>query len=409
MCFKENLQMHKIEKVTLPSVKHIIAVASGKGGVGKSTVAANLALTLAQNGYRTALVDADLFGPSVPTMFGVDGSQVLQQQHGDKNYLIPIEKNGVKLMSIGFLVKPEQALIWRGPMASSALLQLFNETFWGEIDYMVVDLPPGTGDIPLTLCQQVDVDGVVVVTTPQQMSLVDVRKAISLFQNKDLSSEILGVVENMSWFTPSEHREEKYFLFGKGGGQILAKEYDLELLAQIPLVNGMAEAADKGSFYQYEQSKPVQDIYHSLVKKLTKKLTSNSTSTQNKQTMKKIAVPLTDNGLVDSHFGHCEYYGIFTISEKNEIANFKRVKSEDGCGCESNIAGWLKNQGVTIMLAGGIGQGAINKLNQSQIEVVRGCEGVAEKIVKQYISGLVADSGETCQGHANEDGHKCNH
>lgn len=265
---KNDLAMTDFKKINLPTVKHIIAVASGKGGVGKSTVAANLALTFAQDGYKTALVDADLFGPSIPTMFGTIESKILQNQIDGKDYLIPIERFGVKLMSAGFLVKPNDAIIWRGPMAANALMQLFTDTYWDEIDYMVVDLPPGTSDIPLTLCQQIDFSGVIIVTTPQQMSLVDVRKAISLFVTLNLKEKILGIVENMSWFTPMEHPEEKYYLFGKGGGELLAKEYETNLLAQIPLVDGMSEASDKGSFYNYQQSKMVQDIYRELLRKI---------------------------------------------------------------------------------------------------------------------------------------------
>ena len=331
-----------------------------------------------------------------------------------KDFFIPIEKFGVKLISIGFLVKPEQALIWRGPMASSVLLQLFSDTFWDEIDYMVVDLPPGTGDIPLTLCQQVDVDGVVIVTTPQQISLADVRKAISLFQTPDLKQNILGVVENMSWFTPFEHAEEKYFLFGKGGGEILAKEYNIELLSQIPLVNGMAEAADKGSFYNYQQSKPIQDNFRNLTAKLIDKLETNKLiNTNNSNKMKKIAAPVTSNNQIDEHFGHCEFYAIYTISETNEITDVQTIKSEEGCGCKSNIAGWLKEQGVTVMLAGGIGGGAIDVLNSKGIEVVRGCSGNSKDVVKQYLAGLVIDSGESCKEHEahHKDGqkHECKH
>jgi len=405
--------MHKIEKVNLPNVKHIIAVASGKGGVGKSTVAANLALAFTQNGYKTALVDADLFGPSMPTMFGINGEPVYSQNINEKDYFIPLEKFGVKLMSVGFLVKPEQALIWRGPMASSVLLQLFSDTYWQEIDYMVVDLPPGTGDIPLTLCQQVDVDGVVIVTTPQQMSLADVRKAISLFQNLDLNRNVLGIVENMAWFTPVEHPEEKYFLFGKGGGELLANEYNLELLAQIPLVNGMAEAADKGSFYNYEQSKSVQDSFRNLTAKLIDKLNTNKLNTINSTEMKKIAAPVTKENQIDEHFGHCEFYAIYSISATNEITDVQTIKSEEGCGCKSNIADWLNQQGVTVMLAGGIGGGAINVLNSAGIEVIRGCSGNSTEVVQQYLAGLVEDSGESCKEHEehHKDGqkHECKH
>jgi len=410
--------MHTIEKVNLPNVKHIIAVASGKGGVGKSTVAANIALAFAQNGYNTALVDADLFGPSVPTMFGMEGERGVIVPKGANYEIIPFEKFGVKLMSIGFLVSPEQALIWRGPMASSTLLQLFNETKWGEIDYMVVDLPPGTGDIPLTLCQEVDVEGVVIVTTPQHVAFADVKKSITMFQNKDINIPILGIVENMAWFTPFEHPDEKYFLFGKGGAEMLAKEFNIELLSQIPLVNGMAEAADKGSFYNYQQSKMVQDNFRDITGKLIEKLNaikSNTTESNanNSNKMRKIAVPVTNDDQIDNHFGHCAFYKVFTVSENNVITGEKVIKSEEGCGCKSNIASVLAAQGVTIMLAGGIGNGAINVLNKEGIEVVRGCSGKPDDVVNQYIAGLLVDSGESCKSHDEHhvDGHEhvCSH
>lgn len=404
--------MSKIEKVTLPNVKNIIAVASGKGGVGKSTVAANLALAFAQNGYKTALVDADLFGPSVPTMFGTEGESVYTQNVDEKDYFIPIERFGVKLMSIGFLVKPEQALIWRGPMASSVLLQLFSETLWQEIDFMVVDLPPGTGDIPLTLCQQIDVDGVVVVTTPQIMSLADVRKAIDLFRNPSLDKPILGIVENMAWFSPLEHPNEKYFLFGTGGGEVLSQEYNLDLLSQIPLVDGLAQAADKGSFYNYNQSKMIQEIYRELSSTITEKLSNKQikTTTMN---INKIAVPIANGDLLDQHFGNCSSYKIFNISGDNKIESTENIKSANGCGCKSDIATVLAKKGVTLVLAGGIGSGAINVLKAEGIDVVRGCEGDATEVVNAFLAGLVKDSGITCRAHEgqNTDGHEhvCSH
>ncbi|MBI4648604.1 MAG: Mrp/NBP35 family ATP-binding protein [Bacteroidia bacterium] len=263
--------MHKIEKVTLPNVKHIIAIASGKGGVGKSTVAANLALTFAQSGYKTALVDADLYSPSIPILFGLENQHLLIEQRGEKHVMIPFEKNKIKLMSVGFLVNPEQALIWRGPMASSALLQLFSETDWGEIDYMVVDLPPGTGDIPLTLCQQVDIDGVIIVTTPQKLSFADVQKAITMFKNPDINKPVLGIVENMSWFTPLEHPDEKYFLFGKGGGQYLAKKFNSELLLQIPLIQDLCDASDRGFLSDFSKRPEILSIYNELIRKISSK------------------------------------------------------------------------------------------------------------------------------------------
>jgi len=399
--------MHKIEKVTLPNVKHIIAIASGKGGVGKSTVAANLALALSQNGFKTALVDADLFGPSVPTLFGFEHYCVQTVEKDDTEYFIPAEKFGIKLMSIGFLVKPEQALIWRGPMASSVLLQLFSNTIWGTIDYMVVDLPPGTGDIPITLCQQVSIDGVILVTTPQKMALVDVKKALSLFQNPELSKQILGVVENMAWFTPSEHLNEKYYLFGKDGGKQLAEAYDLDFLAQIPLINGMAEAADKGSFHNYAGSNEIQNIYNALAGKVMAKLVEPKA-----EKPLKIAVSVTSENLIDEHFGHCDSYLIFTTLNNKQVGDIKRIKAEEGCGCKSNISSILATHGVTVMLTGGIGEAAVKVLNMAGIQVVKGCSGVPNIVVTEYLNGNITDQGEMCKEHeahhSNDSKHICN-
>jgi predicted Fe-Mo cluster-binding NifX family protein len=289
-------------------------------------------------------------------------------------------------------------------MAASTLLQLFSETLWGDIDYMVVDLPPGTGDIPLTLCQQVDVEGVVIVTTPQHLSFADVQKAITMFQNPDLNIPVWGIVENMSWFTPVEHPEEQYFLFGKDGGKTLVEKFDIELLAQIPLVEGLSESADKGNFYGYKQSKMIQDIYQELNGRILSKIEKLEIKSENinfkkEKNKMKIAVPVTSNYQIDDHFGQCAYYSIFTITDKGEIAHEETIKSVEGCGCKSNIASVLAEKGVTIMLAGGIGGGAINVLSHSGIEVIRGCSGDAAQAVKYYIAGNITDSGVSCSEH----------
>ena len=241
------MNLKGFEKIELPGVKNIIVVASGKGGVGKSTIAANLAVSLARQGFKTALVDADLYGPSIPRMFGVQNMKPSGGTKDGKEVINPIEKFGVKLISIGFFVSPEQSLIWRGPMASNALMQLFSDTDWGEIDYMIIDFPPGTGDIQLTTIQKLNLAGAIIVTTPQEIAISDARKAAAMFTNPDLNVPLLGVIENMSWFTPAQHPEEKYFIFGKDGGEKMAHEFGTRLLGQIPIVLEIGEVSDKGT------------------------------------------------------------------------------------------------------------------------------------------------------------------
>ena len=230
----------------LPKVKNIIAVVSGKGGVGKSTVAANLALALSQGGAKTGLMDADIYGPSVPIMFGVRGERPMMMDIDGKGMIIPLERYGIKLMSIGLLVDEKNAVVWRGPMASSAIRQFVTDVYWDELDYLVIDMPPGTGDIHLTLMQTVPVTGVVVVSTPQDVALADAKKGIAMFGQAQLNVPIIGLVENMSYFTPAELPGNKYYIFGKEGGKRLAEEYDLPFLGEIPLVQGIREGGDTG-------------------------------------------------------------------------------------------------------------------------------------------------------------------
>lgn len=240
----------------LKGVKNIIAVASGKGGVGKSTIAVNLAVALAKTGSKVGLVDADIYGPSIPLMFNMVNVKPVAMDVDGKSKVIPLSKYGISLLSIGFFVEPEKALIWRGPMASNALTQLFTEADWGTLDYMVIDMPPGTGDIHLTLVQQLPVTGVVIVTTPQEIALADARKAVAMFQQENINVPILGLVENMSWFTPAELPENKYFIFGKGGGEQLAKEYGIPFLGSIPLVQSVRESGDEGIPIVLQESSP---------------------------------------------------------------------------------------------------------------------------------------------------------
>lgn len=231
----------------LPKVKNIIAVVSGKGGVGKSTVAANLALALTQSGAKVGLMDADIYGPSVPIMFGVRGERPMMIEVGEENAKIaPLERYGLKLISIGLLVDEKNAVVWRGPMASSAIRQFVTDVYWDELDYLIVDMPPGTGDIHLTLMQTVPVTGAVIVTTPQDVALADAKKGIAMFGQAQMNVPIIGLVENMSYFTPAELPDNKYYIFGKDGGKRLADEYDIPFLGQIPLVQSIREGGDEG-------------------------------------------------------------------------------------------------------------------------------------------------------------------
>jgi ATP-binding protein involved in chromosome partitioning len=234
----------------LPKVKNIIAVVSGKGGVGKSTVAANLALAFALDGARVGLMDADIYGPSVPIMFGVRGERPkMIAGNGDKGLIVPLEKYGIKLMSIGLLVDERNAVIWRGPMASSAIKQFVTEVHWDELDYLILDMPPGTGDIHLTMVQTVPITGIVVVTTPQEVALADAKKAIAMFSQPQIKVPIIGLVENMSYFVPpglADDPSNRHYIFGKEGGRRLAEEYDIPYLGQIPLVQSIREGGDEG-------------------------------------------------------------------------------------------------------------------------------------------------------------------
>lgn len=245
-----NIQM--TSRVTTPqtqfsaNIKNIIVVSSGKGGVGKSTVAANLAIALSKNGAKTGLIDADIYGPSVPIMFGVQNAKPNASEVDGKTKIEPIEKYGIKLLSIGFFTDPDQPVPWRGPMASTAVKQLFNDAEWGELDYLVVDLPPGTGDIHITITQGFPISGAVVVTTPQQVAVADATKGIGMFMMNAINVPILGIVENMSYFTPAELPDNKYYIFGKDGGKKMAEKYEVPFLGEIPLVQSVSEAGDSG-------------------------------------------------------------------------------------------------------------------------------------------------------------------
>ena len=230
----------------IAQVKHIIGIASGKGGVGKSTVSVNLAVALARLGYKVGLADADVYGPSVPKMTATEGLVPDAILEGEKEVIIPLEKYGVKWMSIGYFAKPEQALIWRGPMACNALKQMILQVAWGELDFLLIDMPPGTGDIHISLVHDIPMEGAVIVSTPQDVALADVEKGVNMFRNDSVKKPIFGLVENMAWFTPEEHPDEKYYIFGKGGAQKMAEKYDIEVLGQIPIVQSIREGGDNG-------------------------------------------------------------------------------------------------------------------------------------------------------------------
>ena len=259
------------EKTALSKVKHIIAVASGKGGVGKSTVAANLAIAFARANQRVGLIDADIYGPSVPMMFGTENERPAAFEKDGKAVMMPIEKYGIKLLSIGYFVDANRPLIWRGPMATSALNQLMNDTLWGELDWMVVDMPPGTGDIQLTLAQQYNVSGAVIVTTPQKVAFADVLRAAMMFKEEALQIPIYGLVENMAYFTPSDMPEKKYYIFGKETGKQFADQLGVPLLGQIPITEKIAECGDAGTPLALDADSPVTKAFDKIAQAIINK------------------------------------------------------------------------------------------------------------------------------------------
>jgi len=262
--FKVESQKSKVESPKI-NAKHIIAIHSGKGGVGKSTVTANLAVALAQAGYRVGLLDADIHGPSIPKMFHTEDCRPFSVEIEGRTLIEPIEQYGVKMLSIGFFVDPGQAVIWRGGMASNAIKQLIEDANWGELDYFLIDLPPGTSDIHLTLISSLSLTGVIVVTTPQPVALVDARKGVEMFRNEKVNVKIIGFIENMSWFTPAELPDHKYYIFGKDGGKKLAEELDIPLLGQIPLVQSIREGGDEGLPIALQAGHPAAEAFEKIV------------------------------------------------------------------------------------------------------------------------------------------------
>jgi ATP-binding protein involved in chromosome partitioning len=267
----------------VPGVKNIIAVASGKGGVGKSTVAVNLALGLAKTGASVGLIDADIYGPSIPIMFGLEGTRPMAREVDGKTRIQPIEKYGIKLLSIGFFTDPNQPVPWRGPMVSTAVKQLFNDAEWGELDYLVVDLPPGTGDIHITVTQTFPVTGAVIVTTPQAVALADAKKGIGMFMMPAINVPLLGVVENMSYFTPAELPDNKYYIFGQGGGKKLAERLEVPFLGEIPLVKSISDSGDAGKPVVLEENSLMANAFIDMAKKVAQQVAiSNAKAFDNK-------------------------------------------------------------------------------------------------------------------------------
>lgn len=256
----------------LPHVKNIVAISSGKGGVGKSTVTSNLALALARSGAKVGLIDADISGPSIPLMFGAEGENPAVTQIDGKNYLVPVERYGIKLLSIGFLTPADQAVPWRGPMMSSALRQFIGDCLWGELDYLLIDLPPGTSDIHLTLVQTVPVTGAIVVTTPQKVALADAQKGLAMFKQPTINVPVLGVVENMAYFTPAELPNNKYYIFGKEGGRALAEHHGVPFLGEIPLVQSIRESGDNGRPVILDEDNPIGEAFALLAQNVAQQV-----------------------------------------------------------------------------------------------------------------------------------------
>lgn len=263
----------------LPNIKHIVLVSSGKGGVGKSTVASNLALALSMQGAKTGLLDADIYGPSLPIMFGLENAKPQGTTGPDgKSKILPIEKYGLKLLSIGFFTDPNQPVPWRGPMASSAVKQLFNDADWGELDYLIVDLPPGTGDIHITIAQGYPITGALVVSTPQNVATADASKGIGMFLMDAINIPLLGIVENMAYFTPAELPDNKYYIFGKGGGKFLAEKYQVPLLGEIPLVKSISDAGDNGMPAVLDEGSVISKVFSEIAQKVAQQLSIVSES-----------------------------------------------------------------------------------------------------------------------------------
>ncbi|MGB5821042.1 MAG: Mrp/NBP35 family ATP-binding protein [Saonia sp.] len=271
-------KVNEIKGKPIPGIQNIIAVASGKGGVGKSTVTANLAVTLAKMGFKVGLLDADIYGPSTPIMFDVAHEKPLAVNIGGKSKMRPVENHGVKILSIGFFTQPDQAVIWRGPMAAKALNQMIFDAHWGELDFMLLDLPPGTGDIHLSIMQSLPITGAVVVSTPQEVALADARKGVAMFQQESINVPVLGIVENMAYFTPEELPDNKYYIFGKEGAKYLSEDLGVPFLGEIPLVQSIREAGDVGRPAAMQTATPIESAFEALTRNVVQEVVNRNES-----------------------------------------------------------------------------------------------------------------------------------
>lgn len=271
---KEEAPVAAKPATTTGGIRNIVAIASGKGGVGKSTVTANLAITLRDMGYSVGILDADIYGPSMPKMFGLEGYVPQPKAQGEEQYIMPGEAEGIKIMSIGFFISPDDALIWRGPMATGALKQLIHQTVWGELDYLLIDMPPGTGDVHLSVAGELKISGAIIVTTPQQIALADVRRGIAMFRAKGIGVPVLGIIENMAWFSPAELPGSRYYIFGNGGTVRLARTEGIDILGEIPIIQSIMEGGESGR--PASRTEPeVTERYHDIARKIVDKLAKN--------------------------------------------------------------------------------------------------------------------------------------
>ena len=391
-------------KIKFPEIKKIIAVASGKGGVGKSTISAEIAIALSKKGLKTAIFDADIYGPSIPLLFGLDDFHPDVIPNGDDEMLTPAIKDNIQIMSIGFLINESQPLIWRGPAASGYLKKLIIGTAWHDVDYLIIDLPPGTGDIVLTLCQEIPLDGAVIVTTPQKLSLSDVRKSLSMFKHQDINIPIIGIVENMSWFTPENHKDEKYYLFGKDGGTYLAEQFESELLAQIPLIEGLCDATNRCNINNFSLDYDVINKFNFIAETIVSK-TQNSIPKYKENKAMKICIPIEEvNGLESvayGHFGSAPYFLIYDFESKAfEILDNDHAKHEHG---QCNPITPIKEKGVDTVIVAGMGARALMNLQSMSIRVFKIDEPKKiSEIINNYDESLLEElSSNNCCNHHN--------